>query len=319
MPFSVRLAQNTENHRSFEGDRASVDPAFKRPFVLPAAFEPIAGRQSGRSRRACRAGCSDTEASVGGTRREQKLSPRYNAVVQNALWDSLAADAGLTLLPSQRERLSRFIDLLIDWNAKLNLTRIADRQQAEVKHVADALTLLPFLPGEGDPVTSRDRKGAVSHDRAGTLPHGRGSLSARVADVGTGGGVPGVPLAIARPDLSFTLIDSTRKKLDAIDAMVSSLGISNVKTLHARVETVQARFDLVVCRALASVRQIVEWCWPIVKPGGRLVMMKGPRLDEELIEAESVLKRRKLAVEIIEIDRPELAGHRIAVMRANQS
>lgn len=214
----------------------------------------------------------------------------------NALWDSLAADAGLSLLPAQTEQLSRFIDLLIDWNSKLNLTRIADRDQAEVKHVADALTVLPFLPGAGDPGTS-----------------------AQVADVGTGGGVPGVPLAIARPDLSFTLIDSTRKKLDAIDAMVSSLGISNVKTLHARVETVQARFDLVVCRALASARQIVEWCWPIVKPGGRLVMMKGPRLDEELLEAESVLKKRRLSVQIIEVDRPELAGHRIAVMRANQS
>ena len=106
----------------------------------------------------------------------------------------------------------------------MNLTRITDRAEAEVRHVADALTLLRFLP----PSNAR------------TL---------RIADVGTGGGVPGVPIAIARPDSQITLIDSTKKKLDAIDAMLVAAGVNNAETLHARMESVDSKFDVILSRA----------------------------------------------------------------------
>src|SRR5215217_1951563 len=102
----------------------------------------------------------------------------------NALWNDLTARAGVTLSDEQHALLSRYLDLLLAANATMNLTRITDRAAAEVQHVGDSLTLLPFLPKDAH----------------------------RLADVGTGGGVPGIPLAIVRPDARVLLIESTKKK-----------------------------------------------------------------------------------------------------------
>ena len=102
----------------------------------------------------------------------------------NDLWNQLAARANLALTPEQHAVLNRYLDLLLEANRTMNLTRITDRAAAELQHVGDALTVLPFLP---------------------PTPH-------RLADVGTGGGVPGVPLAIARPDARVVLIEATKKK-----------------------------------------------------------------------------------------------------------
>src|SRR5207237_6190422 len=102
----------------------------------------------------------------------------------NALWDELAGRAGLSLTETQHSLLCRYLDLLLDANRRMNLTRITDRSVAEVQHVGDALTLLPLLP---------------------VGPH-------RLADVGTGGGVPGIPLAVARPDARVVLIESRKEK-----------------------------------------------------------------------------------------------------------
>src|SRR4051794_31430954 len=100
------------------------------------------------------------------------------------LWQDLALRAGINVSEAQIQLLHRYLDLLIAGNQRMNLTRITDRAAAEVQHVGDALTLLPFLPG-------------TSH---------------RLADVGSGGGVPGIPLAIVRPDAQVTLVESTKKK-----------------------------------------------------------------------------------------------------------
>src|SRR5687768_5516501 len=101
-----------------------------------------------------------------------------------ALWDELAGKAGGALTDQQHEKLGRYIELLLEANQVMNLTRIADRAAAEVQHVGDALTLLPHLP--------------------------TGEIT--LADVGSGGGVPGIPLAIARPDTEVVLLESTKKK-----------------------------------------------------------------------------------------------------------
>ncbi len=102
----------------------------------------------------------------------------------NTLWNELAARAGLTLIEHQHDLLQRYLDGLLETNRSMNLTTITDPELAQAAHVGDALTLLPYLP-------------------AGPL---------RLADVGSGGGLPGMPLAIARPDLQVTLIEATRKK-----------------------------------------------------------------------------------------------------------
>src|SRR5262249_51903123 len=137
-----------------------------------------------------------------------KLSRSCTNERMNDLWDSVAIRAGLALSPAQRAALSRYLDLLLEANQRMNLTRITERVQAELHHVADSLTVLPFLP-------------------AG---------SGKLADVGSGGGVPGIPLAIVRPDLQITLIESTKKKAAFLRNACEQLQLANVSVSDQRVE-----------------------------------------------------------------------------------
>src|SRR3954465_11388362 len=187
----------------------------------------------------------------------------------NSLWDELAGRAGITLTEIQHSLLARYLDLLLDANQRMNLTRITDRAAAEVQHVGDALTLLPLLP-------------------AG--PH-------RLADVGSGGGVPGIPLAIARPDAQVVLVESTKKKAAFLASAVKALGLSNVTVSDARAEdagqSAQFRetFDVATARAVATLDWLVEWCIPLVKPKtGKVLAMKGARVAEELPAAAKAIK-----------------------------
>src|SRR5688500_14610379 len=185
------------------------------------------------------------------------------------LWNDLAARAGLTLTDDQHAQLSRYLDLLLEANQRMNLTRITDRAAAEVQHVGDALTLLPLLPP--------------------------GNI--RVADVGTGGGVPGIPLAIARPDARAVLIESTKKKAAFLASAVAALGLGNVEVSDLRAEdagqSAQFRetFDVVTARAVATLDWLAEWCLPLAKPKtGKVLAMKGARAAEELPAAAKALK-----------------------------
>src|SRR5438105_3582274 len=134
--------------------------------------------------------------------------PTSRPLLGGELWNHLATRAGRTLTAEQHASLGRYIDLLLAANATMNLTRIADRAAAEVLHVGDALTLLPLLP-------------AGAH---------------RLADVGSGGGVPGIPLAVARPDATVVLVESTRKKAAFLEAAVRELGLPNVQVVGRRAE-----------------------------------------------------------------------------------
>lgn len=187
----------------------------------------------------------------------------------NELWTSIASRAGIELKPEQHAQLNQYLDLLTEANQRMNLTRIVDRASAELLHIADSLTLLPFLP-----------PGAV-----------------RIADVGSGGGVPGIPLAIARPDAHFTLIEATKKKALFLTETVATLQLSNVRVHADRAEEsgqysgLRAKFDAAVCRAVGTTDWIAEWCLPLVKVGGKMLAMKGPKVSEELPLAESAIRR----------------------------
>ena len=202
------------------------------------------------------------------------------------LWQQLASAAGLPLTDAQLAQLDRYLDSLIEWNQKMNLTRITDRAQAEVKHIADALTLLRYLP----PVGFENRR---------TLT---------LADVGTGGGVPGVPLAICRPDLQVTLIDSTKKKLDAIGKMLAAADVINVSRLHARMETVSRKFDVITARAVGELGTLLKWCDPMLKPTSVLLAMKGPKAADE-IAAMPMAQRKHFKIVTTPVPLEELPGH----------
>jgi 16S rRNA (guanine527-N7)-methyltransferase len=205
----------------------------------------------------------------------------------NDLWTQLAASANLTLTEAQHALLHRYLDLLIDANQRMNLTRIIDRPQAELHHIADALTVLKYLP-----------PGEIS-----------------IADVGAGSGVPGLPLAIARPDAKVTLIESTKKKATFLSETAQALGLSNVTVLAQRAEDVanppyRQSFDVAVARAVAEIGWLAEWCLPLVKRGGTLLMMKGPKHAEELKAGNRVLRHLGgTDPRIHPVDTEGLAGH----------
>jgi 16S rRNA (guanine527-N7)-methyltransferase len=136
----------------------------------------------------------------------------------------------------------------------MNLTAIRERNQQVTKHLLDSLTIANFVRGP------------------------------RVLDVGTGAGFPGLPLAVVMPDVQFTLLDSTAKKLKFIEHAARRIGVSNVQTVHSRAEAFQPkeRFDTVVSRAVGAVGVFVEWAGHLCIGGGRLLAMKGRSPIEEL-------------------------------------
>lgn len=186
----------------------------------------------------------------------------------NPLWTDIAARAGLVLTEAQHAALSRYLDLLIEANQTMNLTRITDRAQAELLHIADALTILPFLP-----------QAPIS-----------------LADLGSGGGVPGIPLAIARPDVKVLLVESTKKKAAFLRRTAETLGLTNVEVSDDRVEDVghsprRGTFDVVTARAVALLPWLIEWAMPLLKKGGTLLAMKGERGPAEVELSAAICKR----------------------------
>jgi len=186
----------------------------------------------------------------------------------NPLWTDLSQRAAVALDQRQADLLSRYLDLLLEANHRMNLTRIADRAAAEVHHVADSLTLLPHLP-------------------AG--PH-------RLADVGSGGGAPGIPLAIARPDARVVLIEATKKKAAFLSETAEKLALANVTVCPRRAEdagrepATRETFDVAVARAVGALVWLAEWCLPLVKKGGKVLAMKGAKLADELPAAAKAIR-----------------------------
>lgn len=161
------------------------------------------------------------------------------------------------------EKLDRYAQLLVEWNEKMNLTAITAPDEIVQKHFADSLTALPLLP-ETEGIS--------------------------LVDVGTGAGFPAIPLAIMRPDLKVTLLDSLNKRLIFLQEVCKELGLGAV-TVHARAEeggqdkSLRETFDVATARAVAALPVLSEYCLPFVKVGGRFIAMKGPESDNEVTAA----------------------------------
>lgn len=150
------------------------------------------------------------------------------------------------------ERLLDYVDLLARWNATYNLSAVRDPAEMVTRHLLDSLSVLPYVVGE------------------------------RLADLGTGAGVPGIPLAIAAPARAVTLVDSNGKKTRFLRAAVRELGLPNVQVVEARVEQVEGLFDCVTARAFASLADMLGWGGHLLAEDGTWLALKGRYPQDEL-------------------------------------
>ena len=197
---------------------------------------------------------------------------------------SYAKSNNIEIGPKRQKMFETYLETLLLWNQKFNLTGIKERQDIWHKHFLDALTVLQALPAN----------------------------SKRVIDIGTGAGFPGVPLAIVRPDLSITVIDSTGKKIQFINHLIKELGLNNVEALHARAEELahdknhKGRYDVAFGRAVTLLPKLSEYALPFLKIDGVLIAQKKSGTDEIEASEESIIKLGGEITKVIDLNIKDL-------------
>lgn len=177
--------------------------------------------------------------------------------------ESLSVEIGINLNDFQIEKYFNYMNLLIEWNNKFNLTAITEEKDIILKHFIDCMTVFKYIGDEDS-----------------------------VIDVGTGAGFPGIPIAINRENAKITLLDSLNKRIVFLQEVVNSLSLNSAIALHGRAEdfarnnVYREKFDVAVSRAVANLSTLLEYLMPFVKVGGKCICMKGSDVDEELKEAE---------------------------------
>lgn len=193
-------------------------------------------------------------------------------------FDRLIAQTDLTVSELQKEQLLGYVALLHKWNKAYNLTSVRNPSEMVIKHILDSIVVSPNLSGE------------------------------RFIDVGTGPGLPGIPLAIMNPEKSFTLLDSLGKRIRFIKQVIHELKITNVTPIQSRVEDFQPeeKFDAVLSRAFASMTDMVNWCHHLPKEDGVFLALKGIYSEEEANDLPEWCSVRDVVTLIV----PELEGER---------
>ena len=159
-----------------------------------------------------------------------------------------------------------YMNLLVEWNKKINLTAITEEKDIILKHFVDSLTVLKYI---------KENKSIV--------------------DVGTGAGFPGIPLAIMNDSLKITLVDSLNKRINFLNEVCSKIKLKNTKAIHSRAEefgqdnNYRESYDIAISRAVSNLTVLAEYLLPLVKVGGKIICMKGPDIEEELKQAKSAI------------------------------
>ena len=200
----------------------------------------------------------------------------------------LLDEAGISLTAHQKSQLVSYVDMLNKGNKAYNLTSVRDPNEMLIRHILDSIVVAPHLHGQ------------------------------RFIDVGTGPGLPGVPLSIVRPESHFTLLDSLGKRIRFLRQVQHELKLENITPVQSRVEEFPAEppFDGVISRAFASLTDMVSWCKHLPAENGRFYALKGQRPDDEISQLPT-----EFSVEnIVELRVPHLEGERhLVTIRANKS
>lgn len=165
------------------------------------------------------------------------------------------------------EKFYQYMNLILEWNEKINVTAIKEEKEFIVKHFIDSLTICGFI-----------------------------KESNRVLDIGTGAGFPGIPIKLYHSNIDATLIDSVNKKITVLNDVIEKLKLEKIEALHIRAENLakdlnyRESFDIVTTRAVSSLATISEYMLPFVKVGGKAICMKGPNIEQELEEAKKAIK-----------------------------
>ena len=199
----------------------------------------------------------------------------------------LLDQAGISLTDHQKNQLVAYVDMLNKWNKAYNLTSVRDPNEMLVRHILDSIVVAPYLKGE------------------------------RFIDVGTGPGLPGIPLSIVRPEAHFTLLDSLGKRVRFLRQVQHELALTNITPVQSRVEEFPSEppFDGVISRAFASLQDMLSWCHHLPQKGqGRFYALKGVSPDDEL----AALPEGITLESVIKLQVPELDGERhLVILRSN--
>ena len=177
----------------------------------------------------------------------------------------------------QIKSFEKYMNLLLEWNEKINLTAITQPDEVKLKHFVDSLTVLKYINDDD-----------------------------KVIDIGTGAGFPGIPLKIMNENTKITLLDSLNKRINFLNIVIETLNLRNIQAIHGRAEEIarnklyREKYDVAVSRAVANLSTLTEYMLPFVKVGGKCICMKGDNVNEEIEKAKNAIK--ELGGEIERVD-----------------
>lgn len=186
-------------------------------------------------------------------------------------------DFNIKINDEQIKRFMNYMNLLLEWNEKINLTAITQPEEVKLKHFVDSLTVLKYINDDD-----------------------------KVIDIGTGAGFPGIPLKIMNENTKITLLDSLNKRINFLNIVIETLNLRNIQAIHGRAEEIarnklyREKYDVAVSRAVANLSTLTEYMLPFVKVGGKCICMKGANVNEELKKAKNAIK--ELGGEIERVD-----------------
>ncbi|KAF5185487.1 Ribosomal rna small subunit methyltransferase g [Thalictrum thalictroides] len=208
-----------------------------------------------------------------------------------------------TLTSRQKEQISLYVDALLEWNQRMNLTAVTEKNEVMTRHVEDSLAIIPPI-----------QNSYISHCSSSYD-------NLKLIDVGSGAGLPGLIFAIACPGWKVTLLESMNKRCLFLEHAISVTGVTNVEVLRARAESAGQNFDfrevfdVAVARAVAEMRVLAEYCLPLVRVGGLFIAAKGHDPQEEIRNADTAIKLLGASVlELCSVESHSPYGQRTAIV-----